>query len=188
VPQRDSGWPQRHSIRLKGYDYAQPGAYFVTISTHQGEPLFGEVVDGAMRANECGEIVRACWDAIPMHFPDVETDAFVVMPNHVHGVIIIRGGSMQATHACTGAACCARTTERPNVAPGSLGAVVRSFKSACTKRINALRGTPGAAVWHRNYYERVIRNERELNAICEYILNNPARWAEDEENPGRAGC
>jgi hypothetical protein len=139
------GSPRRRSIRLKGYDYVHPGAYFVTISTHQGEPLFGDVADGVMMLNEYGEIVRACWDAIPEHFPDVETDAFVVMPNHVHGVIVIHEHSARARHACTGAACCART-ERPSVAAGSLGAIVRSFKSACTKRINATRGTPGAPV------------------------------------------
>lgn len=173
------GWPPRRSIRLKGYDYTRPGAYFVTISTHQGKPLFGDVADGVMMLNEYGGIVRACWEAIPEHFPDVETDAFVVMPNHVHGVIVIHEHSVRARHARTGAACCPRT-ERPGVAAGSLGAIVRSFKSACTKHINAMRGTPGAPVWHRNYYERVIRNERELNAIRQYILDNPARWAEGE--------
>jgi len=88
----------RRSVRLKGYNYAETGAYFVTVCTQNWECLFGGVVDGGMRLNRYGEIVRRCWADIPCHFPGVETDAFVVMPNHVHGILVIVGGA-RATHA-----------------------------------------------------------------------------------------
>ncbi|MBC7260082.1 MAG: transposase [Chloroflexi bacterium] len=169
----------RRAIRLRGWDYRDAGAYFVTICTHGGQPLFGDVADGTMRLNEYGEIVAACWRDLPRHHPHVELDAFVVMPNHVHGIIVIRGD------ACgRGDACVAPTADGPRgPIPQSLGAIIGSFKSACTRRINEMRGTPGAPVWQRNYYDRIIRNDREWNAIREYIQNNPITWERDAENP-----
>ncbi len=190
--------PKRHhrrSIRLKGYDYTQPGAYFVTICTHNREPLFGRVVDGEMVLNAFGEIVWACWGEIPDHFPHVELDAFVVMPNHVHGIIWIvdhpgatHAQNVGATHAQNVGATHALPLQGPRgPVSGSLGAIVGSFKSAVTRRINELRGTPGARVWQRNYYEHIIRNERALNAIRRYIVENPLRWHLDRYNPDRQG-
>jgi putative transposase len=159
--------------------------------THQREDLFGEIVEGVMRLNEFGHIVVECWEAIPRHFPHVECDAFVVMPNHIHGIVVIvdapkPGNSTSdvpvgAQHAAP-LQTTNRSNSRPNVAPGSLGAIVRSFKSAVTKRTNRLRQVEGAPVWQRNYYERIIRNERELNAYRDYILNNPAQWEFDRDN------
>ena len=170
----------RKSIRLKEWDYTEPGAYFVTICTHRREHLFGRVVDGVMELNELGEIVRACWDELPTHFPRVELDAFVVMPNHVHGIIVIMADDIVgATHASP--------LHPRGPAPHSLGAIVGSFKSAVTRRINILRGTPGARVWQRNYWEHIIRNERVLNAIRRYIVYNPDRWTWDRYNPGAVG-
>jgi len=186
--------PQRHrrrSIRLRGYDYTQPGVYFITICTHQRAPLFGQVVDGEMVLNVYGEIVRTCWREIPDHFPHVELDAFVVMPNHIHGIIVIVDHVVGATHASP---LRHMHTSRPSErvpprgpASGSLGAIVGSFKSAVTRRINALRGTPGAPVWQRNYYEHIIRSERALDAIRQYIAENPARWHLDRYNPNAVG-
>ncbi|MDX1995408.1 MAG: transposase [bacterium] len=181
----------RRTIRLQSYDYTQNGAYFLTICTHQREHLFGEVAEGMMQLSEFGHIVTECWDAIPHHFPHVECDAFVVMPNHIHGILVIVDAPKRdhltadvpvgAQHAAP-LQTTNRTNLRPKVAPGSLGAIVRSFKSAATKGINHLREVEGASVWQKNYYERVIRDESELNATRTYIQNNPLHWSDDREN------
>ena len=162
---------QRRSIRLPDYDYSQPGAYFVTLCAHERETLFGDVVDDVMRLNDYGEIVVAVWDDLPGHYSHVELDAFVIMPNHVHGIIVIADNAVGARHASP-------LQSRP-----TLGIIVGSYKSAVTKRINELRHTPGVSVWQRNYYEHVVRSEHELNTIRAYIQNNPLRWALDHDNP-----
>jgi REP element-mobilizing transposase RayT len=171
---------RRKSIRLQGYDYTQPGAYFVTLCTQDRACLFGEIVDGQMRSNAMGNIVADCWQAIPRHFQMVELDAWVAMPNHFHGIAWI--ADVGATHASPvlGNASPVRTSGPPR---WSLGAIIGSFKSAATKRINALRGTPGTPVWQRNYHEHIIRGDESLNRIRQYILDNPAQWATDRENP-----
>lgn len=188
----------RRSVRLAGYDYSQAGAYFVTIVARGRECLFGDVVGAEMRVNEYGEIARACWLATITHFPDIELDEFIVMPNHIHGIIAIVG----ATHASPSSRTDASHTDNnvktpwathasplpPRLSPHgpsrrSVGAIVGSYKSAVTRRVNALRGISGAAVWQRNYHDRIIRDDDELNRTREYIEINPARWAEDEENP-----
>lgn len=172
----------RRSIRLSGYDYAQAGAYFVTVCAHQRQCLFGDVVNKKMVLNEAGKIVRACWDEIPAHFPHAELDAFVVMPNHIHGIIVI------VDHGSRDTACRVPTMESfGKPVPGSLPTIVRSFKSAVTRHINQSRDTPGQPVWQRNYYEHIVRNEHALNRIRNYIETNPARWAHDRENPRRQG-
>ena len=183
MPRYDPNRHRRRSIRLKEWDYTQPGAYFVTICSHTRAPLFGRVVDGDMVLNEYGEIVRACWREIPDHFPHVELDAFVVMPNHIHGIIVIVDHIVGATHASP----LPENVPPRGPASGSLGAIVGSFKSTVTKRINIGRGTPGAPVWQRNYYEHIIRNDRALNAIRHYITENPLRWHLDRYNPERQG-
>ena len=161
----------RRSIRLKGFDYTRENAYFVTICTQNQACLFGEIVNGQIRLNDAGRVAQMMWKAIPAHFPHVEIDAWIVMPNHVHGIIIIVG----ATHAS------------PQSGPpkGSLGAIVGSYKSAVSRQINQLHRTPGATVWQRNYYEHIIRDAAALDRIRKYISDNPAHWAEDMENPSR---
>ena len=191
----------RRSIRLRGYDYTQAGAYFVTIVTHCRELLFGNVVDGEMVLNPCGRVTATMWQRIPRHFPHVQLDEWVVMPNHIHGIIVItnlvhgRGDAFLVKHSddsgsvhedsplalkISGGECVAPTTGLPS---GSLGAIVGNFKSVTTRRINRMRKTSGTSVWQRNYYERIVRNERELNAVRQYIYNNPANWLNDTENP-----
>jgi len=168
----------RHSIRLQGYDYTQPGAYFVTICTHGRAPLFGAVVDGEMRLNTYGRIVHDEWFKTAQLRPYVVLyeDEFVVMPNHIHGIIWIVD-NVGATRRV------APTDNLPNgPVPGSIGAIVGQFKSAVTRRINQRRGAPGARVWQRNYYEHIIRTERALNAIRRYIIENPLRWHLDRYN------
>ena len=146
--------PEKHhrrSIRLGGYDYSQAGAYFVTVCTRNRECLFGEIIDGEMRLNDAGRMVDSEWLNTPRIRPQVELDGYIVMPNHVHGIICVvddgRGTARRAP-----------TVERFGCpVPGSLPTIVRAFKSAATKQINTLRGTPGTPVWQRNYYEYVIR-------------------------------
>jgi len=169
---------QRRSIRLNDYDYSQEGAYFVTICTHRHKFLFGKIVDSAIQLNRLGNVVNKCWLEIPHHFPNAEVDAFVIMPNHIHGIVSI-------VDNCRGTACRAPTEKFGRPAPNSLPTIIRSFKSAVTKRINSLRQTPGARLWQRNYYEHVIRNETDLNDIRQYILDNPVKWDMDEENANR---
>ena len=142
---------ERRSLRLPGYDYAQSGAYFATACSHNRACLFGDVVDETMHLNAFGRIVRDVWNAIPAHFSNVRMDAFVVMPNHVHGIIVIVDDTVVgATHAsplrvATGPDDMPRRPNGPK--PGPLGAIVGSFKSAATRRINAHCETPGAKVW-----------------------------------------
>ena len=171
----------RRSIRLKGRDYSQPGAYFVTICTRDRACLFGDVVNGEMRLNGSGETARRCWEDIPDHFPLVELDAFVIMPNHVHGIIVVPGRgekSFAPTYAPTTTTPTTAIAQSPS---RTIGSIVRGFKIGVTKWFRA--NTDLHSVWQRGYYEHIVRTEGELMAIREYVLGNPARWNEDENNP-----
>ncbi|MBC8335631.1 MAG: transposase [Anaerolineales bacterium] len=179
----------RRSIRLKGYDYAQAGAYFVTVVTWQRETLCGKVVDEEMVLNDMGEIVQKWWHQIPTHFPNVELGAFVIMPNHIHGIIMITEGRGAVPASDTELQELQESQQGRETLPlpfqkhPTLGQIVAYFKYQSTKEINALDGT-GAITkfWQRNYYDRIIRNEREMSRIWDYIEANPARWEKDEEN------
>lgn len=164
----------RRSIRLAGYDYSRAGAYFVSIVAKNRKALFGQV-DGGIRLNEIGEWVATWWCEIPRHFPKADIDEFVVMPNHMHGIVVIFDG--------VGAGI-------PDVGAGIprpyLGQIIAYFKYQSTKQINAARETPGVPVWQRNYYEHIIRNVAELERTRQYIQSNPLRWAQDIENPARS--
>ena len=167
---------QRRSIRLPGFDYTSAGHYFVTICTKDRNPLLGQVIDDCVDLSTYGDIVADCWRWLSERYPYIELDEWVVMPNHLHGILVIsddgRGGSRTAptTHTTT-------TKIKP------LGRIIGAFKTVSTKNINAIRNTPGNKIWHRNYYEHVIRNEKELHKIREYIQSNPAQWQLDEDNP-----
>jgi putative transposase len=175
----------RRSIRLQQYDYGQYGFYFITVCTHNRFCLFGAIEHDVMRFTVQGEIAAACWMAIPDHFLHIELDEWIVMPNHVHG--ILRVGDCGGTGR--GTACRAPTTAM-EVAPiekfgvpvsGSIPTVIRSFKSAVTKGINDLsQSSARCVVWQRNYWEHLIRDEGELQRIREYIRNNPLHWAIDQ--------
>src|SRR3989304_747624 len=170
---KDFTRPRRHSIRLPGHDYCAPGAYFVNICAHRRACLFGDIANGEMHTNRLGALVRSCWNDIPDHFPNVLPDAFAVMPNHVHGIVFL--GGVAAQHA---------SPLHQNIKAGSLPAIVRSFKAVSTKRIREFLGDDRVRVWQPNYYEHLVRNELDLEQMREYIINNPAMWAEDDENPG----
>ena len=159
---------------MQGYDYSQAGEYFVTICTKNREHAFGNIEGERTLLNAFGEIVAECWKDLPNHCPCVLTDEFVVMPNHVHGIVVI--------------------TEPDPVNPVGQGSepsptrryplseIVRSFKTFSARRINECRGTPGLSVWQGNYFEYIIRDERALERIREYIISNPERWIGDENN------
>jgi len=176
----DPKYHHRRSIRLPGYDYTQPGAYFVTICTHDGEPLFGEVVDGIMQPNRFGRIVQVCWFNLPRHYPHVILDEFVVMPTHAHMIIVLDGSPAPVVPAVE----CTLAGDQPS-APTRHGLpeIVRALKTFSARHINALRRTPGTPVWQRNYYEHIVRNDRALQAIRKYIRDNPLRWHLDRHNP-----
>ena len=182
----------RRSIRLRDYDYTQNGAYFVTLCTHERVCLFGKVVGDAVAVNAWGAIVQAEWARTAVLRPQVELDAFVVMPNHVHGIIVIFGdekvvdGRRGMMHSAANAKKSVGATRRvaptrPNGPPSnSLGAIIGQFKSVVTKRIRQLADENDAVqVWQRNYYEHIIRSEASLDDFRAYIANNPARWRED---------
>ena len=133
--------------------------------------LFGDVAQGVVRLNEVGTIAQHTWDGLPVHYPHVSLDAFVVMPNHVHGIILL-------TDDLVGAALKPIPTRLH-----ALPEIVRAFKSFSARAINERQGSRGASVWQRNYYEHIVRDEKDLSRIRQYIANNPAGWAEDGNNP-----
>lgn len=169
----------RRSIRLKEYDYSLPGYYFVTICMQNRECLLGDIAGDKMQLNRSGEIAYESWIWMEKQYPYIEHDIFVLMPNHIHGIIIIdeagRGGSRTAPSSqISGIGFKKQKT---------LGRLIGVFKTVSTKSINILRNSPGALVWQRNYYEHIIRNEKELYSIRQYITFNPLNWAIDEEAP-----
>jgi REP element-mobilizing transposase RayT len=177
----------RRSIRLAGYDYTQAGAYFITICTHNRQNLFGDIVDGEMVLNEYGRIVAACWLDLARHFPHITLGEWVVMPNHMHGIIVIVVGRGEASATKTldkpdGSA--DASPQPPNgTDSGSIGAMVQNFKSVASRKINKQRGTPGTQVWQRNYWEHIIRDEQAYQRIAHYITNNPAQGDADSLRP-----
>lgn len=180
--------PQKHhrrSIRLKGYDYSQSGVYFVTVVSRNRELIFGEIVNDAMRLNQYGQYVAEWWTDIPRHFAHVDIDEFIIMPNHIHGIILIADAGDQSV----GAGSPRPVPSRPDSGAHrpALGQIVAYFKYQSTKQINATRDMPGAIVWQRNYYEHIVRNETSLDRIRQYVENNPLQWAMDDENPYRFG-
>jgi REP element-mobilizing transposase RayT len=174
---KPSSLPKRRSIRVQDFDYSQPGAYFVTICTHNKRCLFGNINDGRMILNQLGLEAKQCWENIPEHFPHVSLDAYVVMPNHIHGILIIS----EKINAATGASSTGR--KRPHGTSKTLGSVVRGFKIGVSKWIR--KNTEIHELWQRNYFERIIRTDKELVRFQDYIIDNPMQWEMDRENPDR---
>ncbi len=166
----------RRSIRLKNYDYSQAGAYYITICVYNREHLFGDIIDSELQPNEYGKIAENEWIKTFQLRKNIEMDEFIIMPNHLHGIIIISNESDS-----TGTARRTPTIERfSKPTANTIPTIIRNYKSAVTKQINELRNTPGTILWQRNYYEHVIRDESDLNRIREYIINNPRNWENDE--------
>ena len=188
----------RHSIRLKGYDYSQESAYYVTIVTWQREFLFGEIVNQEMLLSPYGEIVQKWWQEIHVHFSNVETGAFVIMPNHVHGIIyILDGRGTVPVPKENGGNSISQNNETLDVIQGgetpplrtfdrkpTLGQIIAYFKYQATKEMNKVENTGTVTkFWQRNYYEHIIRDETDLQNKTDYIEANPSLWDDDDENP-----
>ncbi|MCX7725624.1 MAG: hypothetical protein N2053_02115, partial [Chitinispirillaceae bacterium] len=170
------GLPQRKTIRLNDYDYSRAGYYFITICTHNRECLFGEIQNVEMKLNDFGTITKKCWQDIPLHYPNVTLDEFIIMPNHIHGVIIINENDIVgAIHELP-----LQDIKQRRLM--TLPKIIGHFKMNVGKHINQLRNTPGIPVWQRNYYEHIIRNEKSLFLIRKYIRENPIIWGNDCEN------
>jgi putative transposase len=175
---------KRRSIRLKGWDYSSSGLYFITVCTQNRGCVLGKIAKGELELNESGYFVAQCWRDIPKHFPHAELDEFIVMPNHVHGIIAIFDSVGAYNHT-------PRQMETNNHLPSlsmrspckTIGSMIRGFKIGCSKCFD--KNTDMSIIWQRNYYEHIIRNEAELTNTRQYIRENPATWLEDDENPKR---
>ena len=178
---RDGNVDRRRSIRLPGFDYSQVGMYFVTICSGQQQCIFGQIRGTEIVLSRVGEVAKACWLEIPQHFRNVKMETYVVMPNHVHGILTI-----QFKLPVNASAQCVNVNEsfgKPSA--NSIPTIIRSFKSAVSKRAREAGLIPADSIWQRGYYERVLRNTREYVEATNYILLNPARWSHDEENPNK---
>jgi putative transposase len=163
----------RKNIRLKNYDYTQEGAYYITICVHDNKCLFGKIKNEKMNLNVQGEMVQNEWLKTQVIRSNVILDEFVIMPNHFHGILVIVDDLGKATRRV------APTSK--TLLPNSVGSIIGQFKSAVTKKIRT-SGIPDFK-WQRNYYDRVIRDEKELNAVRKYIFYNPNKWEWDKLNP-----
>ena len=144
----------------------------------------GEIENGEILLSELGGIVKDEWHRTKQIRPHLSLDAFIIMPNHIHGIIVIKEAPIHAIRRGTMHRAPTIKFERfGKPTSNSIPTIIRGFKAAVTQRVNQIRGTPGAPIWQRNYYEHVIRNEDDLDDIRQYIGNNPARWLEDENHP-----
>ncbi len=187
----------RRSIRLKGYDYSQSGLYFITICCQHRRCLFGKITVGAnsirpnnqsirpeMILNEFGQIAHNEWIKTPEIRDNVELGEFIIMPNHIHGIIRLRGGELPSPNKSNSPIKLGDRIIRgefnspPQSPSNNIGAIVRGYKSSVTKQLNLLN--IGCVVWQRNYYEHIIRDDKSFQNITNYIKNNPAKWAEDK--------
>ena len=167
--------PDRKLIRMPSYDYSMSGFYFVTICTCNRFPYFGAIDKGQMTLNKYGDVAVKHWLSIPDHCQDVELYEYVVMPNHIHGIVIIN--NEERIYAFP-----TKNEEKCNRTQMLLSKVIQQYKSSVTRDICA-RSNKRAFRWQKSYYDRIIRNENELNCIREYIINNPLKWGFDHENP-----
>ncbi len=177
--------PKRRTVRLYGYDYSQEGLYFVTVCCQDKICRFGKVENGEMVLNRMGEIAKECWLEIPRHYQNVVLHEFVIMPNHIHGIIEIdtnvgveyfrpdidAPNNMDESEN-TRVENIRPLQQRPNCESGTIGAIIRGFKIGVTKQI-------GYSIWQRNYYEHIIRNTESHQKITDYILTNPSNWVND---------
>ena len=172
----------RKSTRLKGYDYTQAGLYFITICVKNRECLFGNITNGKMLLNDSGKNANECWLEISNHFSNTQLHEYIIMPNHIHGIIEIVGANQHSPNVDD------KHNRTKYISPlrspsKTIGSVVRGFKIGVTKwfRLNMGDEFPiGQSVWQRNYYDHIIRNEKTYQTISEYIINNPLKWQEDK--------
>ena len=171
-------------MRLQGYDYRQAGGYFVTVHTQGWQHLFGKITDGEMLLNDFGRIVQRIWLNLPDHYTGIELDEYVVMPNHFHGIVFINGliKTRSLDDNLVSAGLKPALTKGINSAPAihSISEVVRALKTFSAREINKMRHTPGIRVWQKDFYDRIIRSEEELDRVRDYIRSNSARFTDDK--------
>ena len=165
-----NSFPKRRSLRKPGLKYTDPGYYFITACSHKREFLFGEIINGVMQVNRFGEIVQRCWEELPVHYSRLKLDAFVVMPNHIHGILVLEDFHQYDRKFQT-------IDSRNNITE-----IVRALKSFSAREINKIRQTPGEPVWQRTFYDRVIRTNKALGLMRLYITTNPLCWSFDHDN------
>jgi putative transposase len=166
---------RRRSIRLKEYDYSQGGWYFITICVYRKDIVLNNIINGEIHLNAFGKIVESTWYDLPNHNDHILLDYFTIMPNHVHGIIVIKENPLATAPVGAGS--------EPAPTRHGLHEIIRQFKTFSSMRINSKLNGPRSPFWQRNYFERIIRNENEINRIRKYITENPLKWAEDQYNP-----
>ena len=194
-------WKQkyhRRSTRLKGYDYSRPGFYFVTICTKNRQHLFGEIMNNVMHLNDAGKMVLNCWLEIPGHYSNVKLHEFIIMPNHIHGIleIIEKQNPLTSNNPQVGVQYFEPLpgdylNEEPqsrkqghlkhryqHIIPGSLGSIIRGFEIGVTKWFR--KNTDIHNVWQRNFHDTIIKSKWSFRIISRYIINNPKNWDDDE--------
>ena len=186
--------PKRRSIRILEYDYTQQGAYFISICTHLKKHIFGEITSGSMKLSPLGEIAHYQWLQLPQRFSNIELDAFIIMPNHIHGILIINKPqhpitrryspdlSNEDTPQVSTLTPCPPVNSNPphGTIPGSIGAIIQNYKSLTSRKINMLLRSKNNPIWQRNFYEHIVRDETDYERIVEYIENNPISWSDDK--------
>ena len=170
----------RRSTRLTGYNYSQAGAYFLTLCSLDRQCIFGDILDGNVKLNEYGKIIHACWHHLPQRYSRASLDAFVIMPNHIHGILMIDDDNVGAIHELP-----LQNESLPEYPKQRrkmlIPQMIGWFKMNSAKQINQISDRPGYPVWQRNYYDHIIRDETELTKIRDYIINNPLNWKTDED-------
>jgi putative transposase len=152
--------PQRKNPRLSGYDYSQNGAYFVTICTHERQQFFGYIADGEMHLSPIGQIVDSHWQDLPHHFPHVNAEVYVIMPNHLHGMVLIEDDHRSKS--------------------ATLGTLIGTFKAAVTRHVHRDISDPPVPLWQTRYHDHIIRSATTYETIYHYVLTNPERWTDDK--------
>ena len=195
----NAGKHNRRSIRLKGYDYSNPGKYSITICTHSRQCLFGNVADREMALNDAGKMVDTWWNKITEKFPNALLDVYQIMPNHFHAIVGITDPNTVGADPRV----CPYGIDSQNQGghadppqhgmdyeqrPASIPGIVQWFKTMTTNKY--IRGVREGQflpfdrkLWQRNYYEHIIRNEKSLQRIRNYIINNPGQWEQDRNHP-----
>jgi putative transposase len=180
---QDSQLPNRKSIRWRGYDYSSAGIYFVTICAFERRSIFGSISSGVINPSLIGRIVSEHWFDLPKHFVGLELDAFVVMPNHIHGILLLNSLKSSVIEKPASGDAVVGAGPRPARRRPKLPDIIGEFKRFSALKINSTRGITGQPVWQRNYFERVVRDGKEMEKVQRYIGENPMRWEFDRENP-----
>lgn len=170
----------RRSLRIKGQDYTAPGAYFITITSHQNHEIFGDFTEEKMAYSSIGEIAKAELVRLEQRFSNIQLDTFVIMPNHIHFILILseNGFTLRPTKEIP-------IEKFGKPVPGSIPTIVRSLKSAITNLARKKRLISKDPIFHKNYFEHIIRNDQDWQNCRDYIRINPDRWLDEHSNPLR---